>query len=455
MKKWMCRLLIPEMLISLSACGGAGTPADSNQQEKVRHEADSSAVQDQGGALSLLYHLQRGDTACCTAEGYYYLSGDWETLQDGQAARHLMYMDFASRQEIYLCSDAACTHNTEDCTSVFPVDEFHTCTALFAWNDSLYIMSKDLDSEGTVIMGSFDGTSGVETEAAPTVLYRADLDGTSREKVHAFDSLLTVEDCVVGDEDGLYLITKKVTTEQGEGTSYQTAAERELVYLDLSTGKETVLFSMDFGDHISWEIIGCTDRRLVLYGIDFGRELSEAEKHSDDNSIYDNSYDVFATLDVDSGSLQEIYRMYAPESRSYETDGNNLYYSVIGEGKIISVDLRTAEQKTLCTLFQDSIWGMVGERLYTRDAADKTYYFIDGNTGEVSHCGLVDKSLGYSLDIIAETEDQVLVIYDTDATPKGDGSYIINGYQYGLIPKEDLFAGRDNFAPIRMIGDGR
>lgn len=485
-KKWMCTLLALGMLI-FSACGEDGAQAYSDGQERARHEADGSGLQDgssgsypetaqaddsemqdksggnnpgknrtdsPGGALSLLYHLQRGQTACCTGEGYYYLSGDWETLQDGQAARHLMYMDFASRQEIYLCSDAACTHNTEDCTSVFPVHEFRMDTALFAWNGGLYILSKDMDHEGTAIMGTFDGTSGVVIEAAPTVLYRADPDGTNREKVYSFDPAVTVEDFVVGDERGLYLIIKKVTTEQSGGVSYQTASERELVYLDLSTGRETDLFSMDFGDHISWDIIGCTGRKLVLHGIDFGRELSEEEKLSDDKSIYDNSYDVFATLDVDSGSLIEIYRVFSPDSRSYETDGNNLYYSVSGEGNIISVDLRTAEQKTLCTIPQDSIWGIVGGRLYTRDADDKTYYFIDVNTGEISHCGLVDKSLGYSLDIIAEAGDQVLVIYDTDATPKGDGSYTVGGYRYGLISKEDLFAGRDNFAPIHMIGSG-
>lgn len=100
------------------------------------------------------------------------------------------------------------------------------------------------------------------------------------------------------------------------------------------------------------------------------------------------------------------------------------------------------------------MWGLVGDKLYTRDGSNHTYYFIDVNTGKISHSGLVNKSLGWSLDIIAETDDQVLTIYDYDATAKGDGSYHINGYQYGLISKEDLYAGRDNFFPISMIGTG-
>ena len=48
----------------------------------------------------------------------------------------------------------------------------------------------------------------------------------------------------------------------------------------------------------------------------------------------------------------------------------------------------------------------------------------------------------------------MLVIYDYEATANGDGSYEITRYQYGLISQEDLFAGRDTFRKINMIGEG-
>ena len=211
---------------------------------------------------------------------------------------------------------------------------------------------------------------------------------------------------------------------------------------------------MDFDDNISWSVIGCSDRSLVLYGIDFGREVSPEEIHKKDTDVFDDSYDVFANLDVDSGTMKEIYRVYAPKARYFEMDANNLYFSIAGDGSITSVNLHTGQQTELCKIPQDALFGIIGDKLYTRDGSDYTYYFIDVNTGEISHSGLVNKSLGWSLDIIAEAGDQVLTIYDYDATPKGDGSYTINGYQYGLINKEDLYAGRDNFIPINMIGKG-
>lgn len=455
--QWFCGLMALGLILSLCSCGKAGPlSGDSPQREADFSQTAEGETAAPGapGELSLLYHMQRQLAKSYTEDGYYYLTLEEERLAGGQDVRHLMYMDFAARQEIYLCGDPACSHNTLDCTSVLPSEDFGHSTALFVLNGSLYLLSKEQDHDGSAERNVLSASSGTAPEAAPTVLYRSALDGTRREKIYAFDPSFTVEDLVLGDGDGLYLIRKKVTTEQGSGFTYQTSSQRELCRLDLSTGKESALLSMDLGGGIDWDVIGCTGRKLVLYGIDFGQEISAEEKHTGDRSLYDRSFDVFATLDVDSGSLREIYRVKAPGSRSYEVDGERLYYSVNGDGQIFCIDLLTAEQRTLCATQQDCIWGMVGDRLYTRSEKDSTFTFIDTKTGEISPCGLVDRSTGASLKIIAETGGQVLAIYDSDVTPRSDGSFTVHGYKYGLIRKEDLFAGRDAFAPIQMLGSG-
>lgn len=464
MKKLIALILALGILFSLCACGQS-TPESDDPNSEIRVPVSSNNVGSsadgngdktettKNGALSLLCMPQGNIEGCATDNGYYYLSGDVERILDGQLATHLMYMDFTTRQEIYLCNNSACAHNTVDCTSVFCTDDFPlNSTLIFVWNNNLYIMSKEQDYDGAAFLGiSADNGNAIESSGA--VIYCANLDGTNRNKIYTFDSTVTVEDFVVCGDSGLYFITKKSTTRQSNGGSYQASSERKLVSLDLSTKTETVICSMDFGDNISWDVVGCSGHSLVLYGIDFGREVSAEEIHEDNTSIYDNSYDVFATLNTDNQSLNEIYRVYAPKARNYAVDENNLYFSVIGDGSITRVDLHSGEQTELCKISQDSIWGLVGEKLYTRDESNYTYYFIDVNTGEIIHSGLLN-NLGWNLDIIAEVGDQVLTIYDYDATAKGDGSYNINGYQYGLISKEDLYAGRDNFIPISMIGKG-
>ncbi len=453
MKKRIYFLALSGILLCLGACsrstsGGLGAKQDAGGKNTAAGRQVSS-----GGDLSLLYHLQNGDTDCTTENGYYYLSEEVEELSDGRAARHLMYMDFAARQEIFLCSSAGCGHDTADCTSVFLEEEFGGSPMLFTWNGALYLMSKEMDDSGSVYMGA-GGADEAAVEAMPTVLYRMEPDGSNREKIYAFDPSVTVEDFAVADEDGFYLITKKVSAQQIGGNSYRTFSERNLVFLDPESGRESVLYSMDLNDSIEWEAVGCSQRQLVLHGIDFGREVSLEEKYNDDTELYDTAADVFLAFDVDSGEHREIYRVGQAKSRSFALDEEHLYYSMDGDGKIFCIDLALAEQELLCSIPEDTIWGMVGERIYTRDPDDNTYYFIDTKTGEVSHCGLVNRSLGWSLEIVAEAGDQVLVIYDYEAKDNGDGSYSIQKNQFGLISRDDLYAGRDKITPIQMIGSG-
>ncbi len=467
MKKQIAPILLVGTLFSLCACGKSASEFKRPQDVSFNNNANAVVVEEDkvevktepetaNDSLSLLCMLQSAESACATDSGCYYLSDDVERLSDGRYAVHLMYVDAATQQEIYLCSNAACTHDTVDCTSVLLTEDFPIySTLLFVWNDNLYIISKAQDYDGSsAAIDYLAGGSNSAIESAPTIIYRANPDGTERNQVYAFDSTVTVEDFVVGDADGLYFITKKLTTQQSNGNGYQTSSERKLIYLDLSAKTETPVCSMDFGDNITWDVIGCSNRMLVLCGVDFGRYVSPEEMHDDDTKIYDDSYDVFATLNVDDGSLHEIYRVYAPKSRSYAVDSDKLYFSVDGSGSIVNVDLHTGEEAVLCTIAENLISGMIGDKLYCYDSSDCTYFFVDVNTGEISHSGLVNKTTGWGLHFIAEIGGQVLVNYDSDGSFSSDGSFHSVREHYGLIAKEDLYAGIDNFIPVIRTGGG-
>ena len=97
---------------------------------------------------------------------------------------------------------------------------------------------------------------------------------------------------------------------------------------------------------------------------------------------------------------------------------------------------------------------MIGDKLYCYDSSDHTYNFVDVNTGEISHSGLVNKTTGWGLSFIADIGDWVLVNYDSEGSFSSYGSFQSTGEHYGLIAKEDLYAGIDNFIPISMAGRG-
>lgn len=433
---------------------GAGTaPSDLSKQEPGQ------------GGLSFL-GSEDGDASCATPEGYYYISTEGHKLQDGSLGYRLMYIDYASCQEICLCSAPGCGHDTRDCTAVLPDEEFPAHTSkLFLHKGSLYILGRQYDSDGSYSVAfSANGESSLEPSSSsyfmPTALYRMNPDGTGRQKVFSFDPDVTVEGALALDSQGLYLISKKLSSERTGAGEYISSSQRSLVFLDLSSYTLGQVSSLEFGDNVLWQLTGCTDGSFLFKGIDYGRKLTAEEYFEDDDTyheIYKNSHTVFAVLDTSSGSLREFYRMGNDETHSDALLGNTLYVSFTESQKILGIDIATGRETLLTTHPQNYITGTMDNMLCCQSMdsfSDRSYYFINVDTGEIRHSGLVNKSLGWSLDLIAETDSDVLVIYDYDAVKEDGESYDIRLYQYGLISKEDLFSGKENYRKIQMAGKG-
>lgn len=397
-----------------------------------------------------LKFLSNGAT---TNDGYYYLT-DYSRLNNGKLAKHLMYIDFKTKQEIHLCNNSACTHKTEDCTSVFNKDEFQFDSKVFIWNNKIYVISKSIDTSGQVAMGVLGETSKSNVESNKAVLYKLNLDGTNREKIYTFDDNATIEDFVIGSGNGIYLIAKKVETKYTGGNVYSTSSEKKLIYLDLNTKKESTILSMNRNDNIDWKVIGSTERKLILHGIDLGGQVTDEEKHNN-NDLYKNSSDVFALLDIDNDTLKEVYRVKA-SSRTYTVDEKNLYYNIDGNSKILKIDLKTGKEETLANLSNVWVDRVIDNKLLciTNSGKNPISYFIDVDTGKMTESKLANKSTGSFIEIISISQNKILAIYDSDVTFNRDGSYTTHSNKYGVISKEDFFTGQDSFQNIKRVYGG-
>ncbi|MDE7352008.1 MAG: hypothetical protein K2O06_03010 [Acetatifactor sp.] len=409
-----------------------------------------------------------GENGCSDSNGYYYLNYDDIKLSDGSYGSHLMYMDYASCREIFLCSTPGCNHDSPDCTAVLPSREFPPfSTKLFLFQDHLYALCCQADAVVSLSAQSASGEdssfmSGNDTiDHRAGVLYRMNPDGTGREKVYEFASGLTIEGTLAIDHNGLYVITKKLSSEKTETGSYTSASEESLMYLNLSSFEAQTLCSLDFGDNISWKVTGCAGGAILLRGTDYGRKLT-TEEYNDNGQFkvyFQNSHEVFALLDPSTGSLREFYRISNARLLSTAVMNDTLYISIEGGDDIIGVNPTTGEQWTVASLPQTYIWDTLEDVLCCSSwnaGQDYTFYFVNVKTGEAFHSGLVNKSLGWRLEFKAETGRDVLVIYDYEAAPSAlnDGGYEITREIYGLISREDLFAGKDNYREIQMSGKG-
>lgn len=453
---------------SLCACGGKTETSgvtgkmetsDVTGKNPVSQQNTDSSHSSKGGDLRLLSN-RYGESACNTENGYYYLTVETTKLRDGGYGTHLMYMDFASGHEIYLCSTAGCKHDSLDCPSVFSFDDFPiSSTLLFVFGDDLYILSREEDSDGSVSQEVVNfGDDGSLVERRPAVLYRANPDGTGRKKIYTFDGNLTLEDKIIGNDTGIYVITKKLSADKDGDQTYTTSSERKLMFLDISSLSLSEICSMDFDDNISWQIIDCCQTDFLLCGTDFGREITRDETWNDDvyKELYKNSFEVYALLNRDGGKPKEIIKLPNKYENSVKLLGENLYLSSGENQNIEALDIRTGEKKTLCALPQNLIMDTLGDTLCCRDwnLGNPAWYFVDTKSGEITRTPLVVLCNGWSLDFRGETETDVLFIHDYDATDNHDGSYEIHQYKYALISKKDLFAGKDNYRKIEMIGPG-
>ena len=393
-------------------------------------------------------------STCSTEDGFYYLTNEMTKLRDGSRGSHLMYMDYASTQEIFLCSTAGCGHDSADCPAVFPSDAFTIYTTkIFIQGDGLYILSRGRTNDETTIVNFGDSVQQVESE--PSVLYRANLDGTERRQVYTFTPGLAVEEKIMGDGKNLYVITKEISADNAGGADYKMPSNRKLMRLNLEEGSIAEVCSLNFEDSVSRKILGCYGDYLLLNSIDFGREVSQEELWDDDihKELFDNSFEVCELLDVKTGELKEVCRISNSKRHSMYVLGNKLYVSFKDSGELKSVDPLTGEEKKICTFPQNNIMGNLGNLLCCRDheLADNTWYFVDPDTGKVTHSTLTGLSTGWALEFQAVTEKDVLVIYDHDAidNPLGGGSMEILQYKYALISIEDLLAGRPAWRSIK------
>lgn len=472
-KKLIAGISVILMICGLDGCGKGDAMESQMRTESVVAQTRVNAEKAVGGdiddigndeELRILTNMNSAFPSCMTENGYYYITGDYTELEDGSYGQHMMYMDFATRQEVCLCSTTGCSHDTKDCTAVLSGEEFGNDSVIFCHDNALYILSREYDQDGVIsvdMMG--DSASDEDIQGTCAALYRMNLDGTLRKKVYEFDADQTLENVVLGDDTDLYFIEKKTEARQmntGNAT-YTSATDRKIIKMDTVSWEPDTVWQFEENEEIQrWSMIGCFDESLVLSGLSYDHVLTDEEILDDDASLENlkNAVVKFAVLDLADETVRMLDGAFyeAAKNISSEVKDEYMYISEEGSSSIRRLNMKTGEETVLADLENNRIWQAFDEVLCcTSWGDDLSLYFVDLSDGTVSHSGLVNQSLGWMLEFAGETKDQFLVVYDYDATSTGDGSYEINRYCYGLIAKEDLYQGKADYLPIEMIGKGR
>jgi len=203
--------------------------------------------------------------------GYFY-------IKNNEERENVMYFDYDSKKEVYVCNKPNCKHDSESCSSY---SDFTEANELFYYNDALYFLNSSASGESISITA--DGIVS-DTTGSPSTIYKMNLDGTEKEKLFDSPSGTKLSMPFVLKGNVLYGYLEKSKVEEGSGHTFTTTVtERKLVSVNLSTGKYEEL-----SDGLHASLIGTYKDKLVIEEIDYIKDPNSFGDNT--NAFRDNLY---------------------------------------------------------------------------------------------------------------------------------------------------------------------
>ncbi len=446
---------------------------ENSAQQEISVPMENSASQGELVLLTPYLDYTELRICCSTEEGFYFMDG-WED----SAFPLLKYVDFATKQEVYLCSDSSCKHDKESCTAVFPYDEFYTefaASQLFVYQDKLYFLSA-ASADTIVTAGSamqpVDGTeegfvsAGSIEKGKKAALYQMNLDGTGREKILELEQDQTAESPVVGEGDNLWFITKTpdIYKDEKTGATLACPKDRKLVKFSLSERKIIDSLPIDDYNNISLEFLGVGADKILFSGIeypdgksrlDYAEILAPAETMEEElarwdktKAFFDKCNEVFFSLDTSTKEIKEISRQkgFFHDVHQYKDSLfiNNRDYVDGVTYAVTKVDAATGKHEEFKVPEGYILWGFFGRKTVyihqTEDWDDDNYYFCDFNSDVLT-----------KVKPIVNLHTEVMAIFGDKALVTKGGKHLFDLDNLYLISLEDIYSGTESFEPIAKI----
>lgn len=169
MKKRLTAALLTVML--LAGCAGAG--ADSAKEPAGSFDTAGSSVS-ASGAMTPLRSL-----STFWASGP---EGAYVTVSRPDSSQDILYIDYAARTGVPLCSQANCAHDSDSCTAWLSKN---TSCYLFSWQDKLYMLTD-------------------ENMESPSTLWEMEPNGQDRRKLLELESNQLIVGTILGQGRQLY-----------------------------------------------------------------------------------------------------------------------------------------------------------------------------------------------------------------------------------------------------------
>ena len=481
-------------MLAFTACGKTETSSrqsgensvlaaqlDTDPKTGISPPNETSAISAKKGELTMLHEpdcpgslipgIGCRNSVCYTENGYYYF-GEYKS----DDYPHLFYLDYATLQEVIVCSDSSCKHDTVNCASVF-LDEYVFEYHLFVFQDHLYCLTTDIDQDGSLQSGGgfiSDKLKEINDERESkrrASLYRMNLDGTERQRLWQSDAGYIAESEVFGDGTGFWFVTKQPSAEVHEetGAVYNHSKDRAFIRYDINERKITDKIPLEDCNNIALRVDNCTGDKFFLLGKAYPNGTSIMDNMdilapgTEIGSINPDYWDfndkcecVYFTLDVKTKELREITRYKIADVNFGADCRNGLLYFEKPDNSMFTLNIESGETAELNIPEGYRFMGFFADKLvlshYPGDRNDRARYFADPDGSNITRSGLLTNE-GVDIDLITVVGDDALVINGEFGIPSetSPGAYSCRTPLYALISLDDLYNGRANYKPFDMV----
>lgn len=388
------------------------------------------------------------NTASDYKNGYFYINNT-------NNKKNIMYFDYDSKKEVFLCNKPNCEHHSSTCSSYIGSNEF---SELFYYNNSLYLLYSS--AKGESISVSFGGVVDNNSNQTPSTIYKMNLDGTEKQKIFIAPSGAKISMPFVMKGNILYgYLEKEKLVDNGGNSLSTTISERKLIAIHLDTGKYE-----EIKEGLHESLIGVYNNKLVIQEIDYIKDPNSFGDNTDAfiNNLYNSRIEI-KLLNIETKKEEIVMKDVYKNLKSLKFYKNGIYFVGEESNNLEYFDFSTRKKQILKELPESgmTIVTIIDDKILVYSYKENNTsigfaYYIDLVSKEMSKFTLRDKDKQL-MKILSSNDDYYFVklgnIYgDEYTTWAGTKGQSIIGVNYGLIKKVDYWSSKENY--IKMTNAG-
>lgn len=443
MKKKRSLILSFLLIVALNILVGC-VKGEKEEGEKIVPNKETKKIQ--------MISNDRGSSFANTKDGYYTI---WHNDENGFS--NIMYVDYKTKKQVYLCDKAECKHDNEKCTSYVDPKFGLSRNMLLTDSKYLYFVSSEANMGNSMSITTIND-NGIQMLDTPTTVYKMNLDGSNKSLLVSLGSGEVLSDKIFTDGEYIYGVSMKNTSVKiDENNSQIESADYKLIGISVENGEVKEITKWDSNK----QILGVYDNKLVIKDLKFEKEITKEDKMNEEKYIeelkkakniiktYDISKDKFEDLNIGESSTDHNYIMYE----------NKVFYYKYNGDKIMAIDLDSKSEEIFLEGNSSNIEQIYDGYMITSNGYEenKEFFIVNIKDKKEEKFSLL-KNNGRPVDIIGEFENSFFVESNCDVESEyvewvGVYQTVEKNRQYALIKKEDYFKGNKSFEKVELIQD--